>query len=228
MAGIQAGIGALNDLVDRGRDATRPGKPIPRGLVSVPTARLIVVAGFSLGLGVSTVGGPGALLVATAGAACGIAYDLRLARTSWSWLPLALALPLVPVYAWLVATGSVPPEVLRLVPAAVLAGSGLAIANASEDRAIDSAHGPGGIATRMSAARSRLVASVLLAIAILVIRPVGSSVPGLATGLWLAGLLGVLIGFASAIRGGRGWELQAIGVALAGASALAAITAVRG
>lgn len=225
MAGIQAGIGALNDLVDRGRDAGRPGKPIPAGLVSVRTARAIAVAGFALGLGLSAFGGPGTLVIAAAGSACGIAYDVRLARTSWSWLPLALALPLVPAYAWLSATGAVPLEVLRLVPAAVLAGAGLSVANAAADRSIDLAHGRGGIATRMSTGRSHLVASGLLVAGVLLVRPMGPSTLEMVTGLWVGGLAGVLLGLVLAIRGGRGWELQAVGVALAGASALAAVVA---
>lgn len=223
MAGIQSGIGALNDLVDRGRDTARPGKPVAAGLVSVALARTIAVAGFSLGVGLSAIGGPATALVAAAGAACGIVYDLRLVRTTWSWLPLAVALPLVPVYAWLVATGSVPPEVLRLGPAAIMAGAGLAIANAVADRSLDLAHGPGGIATRTSTVRSRLVSAGLLVVALILTRPSGPATAELVTGLWLAGVLAVMLGSAAAARGGRGWELQAIGIAMAGASALLSI-----
>ena len=46
MTALQVSIGALNDIHDAPDDAGRkPGKPIPAGLVSVPSAWAVVVGG---------------------------------------------------------------------------------------------------------------------------------------------------------------------------------------
>src|SRR5436309_8215858 len=51
MLGIQFCIGVVNDLADERLDAaTKPWKPIPSGLVTRRSARLIAVASASLGL----------------------------------------------------------------------------------------------------------------------------------------------------------------------------------
>ena len=65
--------------------------------------------------------------------AIGYAYDLRFKGTAWSWLPFAVGIPLLPVYGWVGATGGVPASFAVLVPAAVVAGAGLAVANARAD-----------------------------------------------------------------------------------------------
>ncbi len=52
-----------------------------------------------------------------AGTATGYAYDLRLKATAWAWLPFAVGLPLLPVYAWVGATGRVPGAVRPAHPA---------------------------------------------------------------------------------------------------------------
>jgi 4-hydroxybenzoate polyprenyltransferase len=43
----------------------------------------------------------GAWLVGIAGLACGLVYDVQLKRTWLSWLPMAVALPLVPTWVFL-------------------------------------------------------------------------------------------------------------------------------
>ena len=65
--------------------------------------------------------------------AIGLAYDLWAKGTTLSWLPFALGIPLLPVYGWYGATGSLPELFLVLVPAAANAGAALAVANAMVD-----------------------------------------------------------------------------------------------
>ena len=79
--------------------------------------------------------------VAVAGTATGYAYDLRLKTTAWAWLPFAIGLPLLPVYAWVGATGQVPAPFVLLVPLAVLAGAAVALLNGLVDVERDRAAG---------------------------------------------------------------------------------------
>jgi 4-hydroxybenzoate polyprenyltransferase len=134
MLSIQVSIGALNDAVDARRDAAgKPGKPIPAGLVTAREARVLAVGAGILGVLLSLPSGMASAAVIGFGLAMGYLYDLRLSRTAWSWLPLALALPVVPVHAWLGATGSLPTGMIVLYPLAVLAGAALALGNGLVD-----------------------------------------------------------------------------------------------
>jgi len=219
MLGLQVSIGALNDLVDAPLDAGRkPGKPIPRGAATPGDARLLAGVGLAVAIGLSLPSGPLALGVLGLGAACGYGYDLRLSRTTWSWLPLAIALPLVAVYAWLGATGVLPTSLLGLTAAGVLAGAGLAISNALADLERDRSAGVASIAVRLGRPAAAAVHSALLLAAIGVALVAGPP----ARPLLLAGVLVVAAGIGVGWGGGpvrreRGWELEAIGVAILGA-----------
>jgi 4-hydroxybenzoate polyprenyltransferase len=131
---LQLGIGVVNDLVDAPADAGwKAGKPIPDGLVEPGAARVVAVGlfagGVALGWSVSpTIAGLSLVVIGI-----GLAYDLRLKGTPWSWLPFALGIPILPVYGWLGATGGLPAPFAALVPAAVAAGAALAIGNSLVD-----------------------------------------------------------------------------------------------
>ena len=167
----------------------------------------------------------------------GAAYDLRLSRTAWSWLPLALALPVVPIHAWLGATGSVPPGLLALVPAGLGAGAALALANGLVDLERDARTDRRGAVVALGPGRAWLAHAVLLGVvagfAVLVAPAVpaggeasaGSPSPiplevlqGLRTWAVVAGVAALGLG-AVALRAARpgirerGWELEAVGVA---------------
>jgi protoheme IX farnesyltransferase len=237
MLGLQLSIGALNDLVDAPLDAGRkPGKPIPRGAATPASARLITAAGLGLAVGLTLPSGPAATTALLACAACGYAYDLRISRTAWSWLPLAIALPLVPVYAWLGATGRVPAELLVVVPAGILAGAGLALANALADLERDRSSGAASAAVRLGPVGTWATQAALLAGAVTIVvvaRPAAlfgslAAGPGLAAGVTAAGIATLVVGLALGRSGGaarreRAWELEAIGVALVGGGWLASI-----
>jgi 4-hydroxybenzoate polyprenyltransferase len=234
MLGLQTSIGALNDLVDAPLDAGRkPGKPIPRGLVSPRVASVVAAVTGGVGLILSAVSGWATLVAALAALGLGYAYDLRLSRTRWSWLPLALALPVVPIHAWLGVTGELPTGLLALLPAAVLAGGSLAIANGLVDAERDAAAGRRGSVVTLGRIRAWLVQTAGLALAavlavllapggrpvldggeaasldvLLLLRATGLPI---GIGLMAAGAMALLARSAS-IRE-RGWELEAIGVA---------------
>ncbi|MEO8538244.1 MAG: UbiA family prenyltransferase [bacterium] len=98
----QFAIGIANDLVDAADDKRlKPWKAIPRGIVGRRHALLLTAGLAGCGMMIS-VGLPfGAWLVGLAGLACGLAYDVQLKRTALSWLPFAVALPLIPVWVFL-------------------------------------------------------------------------------------------------------------------------------
>lgn len=241
MVALQASIGALNDLLDAPLDAGRkPGKPIPRGRASRRDAAAIVVAGLGLGVAGSLPSGSLATAVAAAGVACGYVYDLGLSRTRWSWLPFAIALPLVPIYAWVGATGVLPVSLLLLVPIGVVAGAGLALANGLADLERDQAAGVMTAAVRLGVSRGWLAHLGLMAVAIglaaiaLPRGPGAGAVVGGGSGLPVLGFVGgaalILVGLVIGRGGGparreRAWELEAIGTAFIGAAWVAAVAA---
>jgi hypothetical protein len=187
------------------------------------------------------------VVVAVAGLGLGYLYDLRLSRTPLSWLPLSLALPLLPIHAWLGTTGTIPPGLLTLIPAAVLAGAGLALANGLVDLDRDAHVGRLAVAVQLGPIRTWGIHAALLAITAgmaLFIAPAAAP-PGQAGGppadgvglslelLRTARLIGVGAGIALVALGAgalaatrarvreRGWELEAIGVASLGLGWLA-------
>ena len=83
----------------------------------------------------------------------GLAYDLRLKGTAWSWLPFAVGIPILPVYGWLGEAGSLAPAFVALVPAAVLAGAALAIGNSLVDVERDEGAGRTSVAARLGTKR---------------------------------------------------------------------------
>ncbi|MGE0598456.1 MAG: UbiA family prenyltransferase [Dehalococcoidia bacterium] len=129
----QFAIGVANDLVDATDDAAaKPWKAIPRGLVSRRTA-LILVAALSGGglLATSALPLP-AWLIGMAGLACGLAYDVQLKRTPLSWLPFAVAFPLIPTWVF-VAFDSWDSLLWFAFPLGAILGLALHLANQAPD-----------------------------------------------------------------------------------------------
>ncbi len=230
MLALQASIGALNDLVDAGVDSGRkPGKPIPRGAVRSGEAAAVAGAGLALGLTLAIISGPATAAVAVVGVGCGYAYDLRLQRTAWSWLPLAVALPLLPVYAWIGATGRVPEALVELIPIGLVAGAGLALGNglvdAERDREARLGTAVVGLGPR-SAWRVHAVALVGAALAVMALQPRRTDAWWVLVPIAATTVIAVGIGLVGARRAAvreRGWELEALGVALLGVAWLAAV-----
>lgn len=232
MVALQATIGALNDLVDAPRDAgLKPGKPIPAGLVSRREAAIAAVAGAVIGIGLSLPSGPATAAVALLILAVGGTYDLRFKGTPWSWLPFAVGIPLLPVYAWLGAAGRLPGAFAILVPAAALAGAALAIANALADVERDRAAGTTTVATRLGPRRAWWIHALLhAAVAGLAVGGL-ASLGGTGRGLFPVGVAAVIVAAGVALsangrasRRERGWELEAIGVGLMGVAWIASVS----
>jgi 4-hydroxybenzoate polyprenyltransferase len=236
MTALQASIGSLNDVVDAPRDAGhKPGKPIPAGLVSGALARAVVAVMAVVGLGLSLASGPSTVALAVVVLGIGYGYDLSFKGTAWSWLPFAVGIPILPVYAWLGSTGTLPPSFAVLVPTAVVAGSALAIANARADLERDAAAGVDSVAVRLGLGRSWAVAAALLAIVIaaalvtLVRAEASTAAIAAAGGASVVVAAGVILGRrGDSARRERAWQLQAVGVGLLAAAWLAGIELANG
>jgi len=229
MLGLQAAIGALNDVRDAPRDAgLKPGKPIPAGLISPRLGLLVATAGATAGVLLSAPSGGPTLLLAVLILGIGVIYDLALKGTAWSWLPFAVGIPLLPVFAWLGSGSPLPDGFMLLLPAAFLAGAALAIGNALADVERDRAAGVTSIAARLGRARAWRVMAALYG-AVVTIAAIGG--PGkVPSGLTIAATVVPAVILAGAValaaspspeRRERGWELQAVGVALLAAGWLA-------
>lgn len=232
---LQFGIGTVNDLVDADHDAvTRPDKPIPAGLVRRDAALAVALVVIAAGLGISGILGPAVLLIGLAGLGAGLAYDLALKGTAWAWVPFAVGIALLPAYAWVGATGSLPAPLLALMALAAIEGAALALANALVDIDGDAAVLRPTPAVRLGPRRSWWVVVSLQALAIglalgslIAIGPeaqdqpsgaaarVGTTAGFGAIALGVA-LVVVGLGLSRAIDRRRrrfGWEAQAVGAA---------------
>jgi len=218
---IQAAIGTVNDIVDAPLDAGRKlGKPIPAGIVDLRAARAIAILAAVGGLAASSAARLETLPVAVAILAVGLLYDLRLRGTVLSWLPFAAGIPLLPVYAWAGATGTVPQYFAVLLPAAFLAGAALAIANALADVERDAAAGATSVAVRLGSRRAWAAHTVLHAAVVVIafLSFAATEGPPLAAAGIAAAATVVAAGAAlgrsrRADRRERAWELEAVGVA---------------
>lgn len=234
MIGLQFAIGAVNDMVDAPADAGRvPPKPIPGGEVSLSTARTVVLVAAAAGLGAAAIVEVRLVGLALLVLAIGASYDLVAKGTAWSWLPFAVGIPVLPIYGWLGATGTLPAFFTILIPMTVLAGAALAVANARADLDADRAAGTVSVATVLGPTRSLWLDAVLMAAATTIgVLLVGRGSWGSVT--WALVIVGtVLVGLGLAAGRGsiararrRSWEAQAIGAAVAGAGWVAAMTQV--
>ena len=224
MTSLQFGIGATNDVVDAPRDAGhKPGKPIPAGLVGRSAAMVVAVAAFGTALLLSLASGLPTIALALVVIGIGLAYDLLLKGTPWSWLPFAVGIPILPVFGWVGATGTLPPTFALLVPVAVAAGAAVAIANALVDVERDRAAGASSIASALGPRRAWTVQAGLV-VAVVAVAVASAALLDASTAEILAvAAAGVLpVAGLGLGRGGgpdrreRAWQLEAIGLAVMG------------
>jgi len=140
-AAMQVSIAMLNDFCDCRIDArSKPEKPIPRGLI-LPSEALIagflmIAIMFVLLIQLPLL----ALVISLCYLALGQAYNLGLKSTPLSGIVFALAMPLIPLYAF-AGVGRTPPIIFWLVPAGFLLGIALNLANSLPDLEEDKAQG---------------------------------------------------------------------------------------
>lgn len=207
-------IGWSNDLVDVRRDTQvgRPDKPLATGALALSTVRVAlglaaiatVMLSFALGWR------PGLLhLLAVVGG--GLAYNLGLKSTRWSWSPYALAFGGLPAVVTLAGSPPTWPSWSVLLAAGLL-GVGAHFVNVLPDLDDDAATGVRGLPHRLGDRWSQLAATGVLVLAsvALVLGP-GQDAGAFA---WV-GLLGTLALAVVALVGrGRTPFRAAVGIAL--------------
>jgi 4-hydroxybenzoate polyprenyltransferase len=220
MLGIQFCIGTVNDLVDEPVDAVaKPWKPIPSGLVGRRIASTIALVSGGGGLLLSASVGPVPLLLAAAMLGCGLVYDFYLKPTRWAWACFAIAFPLLPVFAWYGAAGTLPPGSAFLLPLAALAGPLLQLANGLADYDVDRESGLDTLAVALGRQRSLLaMADMVVVIHGLAWLTIVRTGPPLALAMAVvAGALAVVGLWLSAsgktARRELGWSAQAASIA---------------
>ena len=166
---MQLAIAMLNDYCDREIDAVgKPEKPIPRGLVTPPEALIAGCTMIALMLVLLLPLPPLAWLLSLAYLALAMAYNLGLKSTPFSGVVFALAMPLIPLYAF-AGVGRSLPFLFWLVPVGFLLGVSLNLANSLPDLEEDAAGGARTLAVVLGLRRSFVVATLLIVLAALLI-----------------------------------------------------------
>ena len=167
---VQFSISALNEWADQDLDARggRP-RPIPLGLLSSRTAVVVAVLGAAAAVALSLLSGFGllAFVLVLLGIACGWAYDLKLKRTPLSFLPFAVAFPLVPMWVAMIAgrpLDALGPVLVGGIPLSV----SIHLADAIPDRAPDRAAGVNTLAVTLGRPGAEIAAVGLLLLGTLV------------------------------------------------------------
>jgi len=168
-AAMQLSISFLNDYCDRQMDAiSKKDKPIPRGLIQPREALIagivLIVVMILLLLPLSA----WALLISLLYLALGQSYNLGLKSTPLSGIIFAIAIPLIPLYAF-VATGHLSPLVFWLLPVAALLGIALNLANSLPDIEDDTANNARTLAVVLGIRRSFIACFACLLISVILI-----------------------------------------------------------
>jgi 4-hydroxybenzoate polyprenyltransferase len=161
-AAMQVSIAMINDYCDRELDAaSRPEKPIVRGLVTPGEALVAGIVMMLLMLLLLLPLNRLALAISLCYLALAQAYNLGLKSTPLSGLLFALAMPLIPAYAF-AGLGRVLPVIFWLIPVGFLLGITLNLANALRDLEEDAAHGARTLAVTLGVKGSFAVSELFL------------------------------------------------------------------
>ena len=168
-AAMQLSIGILNDYCDRRLDALGgKNKPIVLGLIrpheALLAGLLMIAIMFVILLPLNLV----ALLAALGYLALGQIYNLGLKSTPLSGILFALAMPILPLYAF-AGVGRIPSMVIWFLPIGAILGVALNLANSLPDIEEDAAGNAHTLAVTLGAKGSFLACPLLIALAALLI-----------------------------------------------------------
>ena len=161
-AAMQLSIAMINDYCDRQRDVQgKPDKPIPRGLISprVALAGGLVMTALMVAMLVPLP--PLAWIITLGYLALGHGYNLRLKSTPYRGLVFALAMPLIPLYAF-AGVGRATPFLFWLVPVGFLLGIALNLANSLPDLEADFRNGTSTLAGMLGLKRSFIACQLFI------------------------------------------------------------------
>lgn len=166
---MQLAIAVFNDYCDRKRDALgKPEKPIPRGLVTPREALLFGCLLLVLMVILLLPLPPLSWLLTLGYLTLGMAYNLGLKSTPFSGLVFALAMPLIPLYAF-ASVGRELNGLVWLVLMGVLLGVALNLANSLLDLEEDASTASRTLAVVLGLRRSFLLSKSLVVLDALLI-----------------------------------------------------------
>ena len=210
----QLTIGWSNDLVDarRDRQVGRTDKPLATGELPRPVALAAVSSSAAACVVLSlALGWPAGLVHLGPCVGSGLAYNLGLKSTRWSWLPYAVAFASLPAVVTLAAEPpALPPW--PVVVAGGLLGVGAHFVNVLPDLDDDAATGVRGLPHRLGARRSQRAATAVLVTGSLAVVLGPPGVP--ATAAWVALGVTLLLAVAAFTGTGRTPFRAAVGIAL--------------
>jgi heme o synthase len=166
----QVGVGWLNDLLDRERDARvgRRDKPLVAGTVSAPMLRVAIVVSVPVCVLLSLLNGIAAGLAHLLAVASAWSYDLGLKATVLSPAPYALSFGLLPVFVALGLPGR-PPTAAWVVATGALLGVSAHFLNCVPDLAGDRRTGILGLPQRLGRRGSLAAAGVCVGASLVVV-----------------------------------------------------------
>lgn len=224
---VQFSISALNEWADADLDRQAGRRrPIPLGLLTAGTgltvAVLCAVGAFLLSVLANF--GPVALLLVGIGLASGWAYDLRFKGTPFSFLPFAIAFPLMPFWIGLLAGRPASSLGILFLGGSPLAGA-IHLADAIPDRDRDRAAGLRTLAVVLGKPGAEFVAAGLLLVGtvvsiVFILSRGTTSIAGLSLVTIVASLL--VVGLSSRVSG-KSWSPLLAKWVLIAAAGLSAI-----
>ena len=230
---ISAAIGSMNDYLLRRSRSGCPGRTSPSSVAN-PACNSAVVSGVAATAEypVEVWSGWTTVAIALLPLASGMVYNFWAKGTIRSWVPYAISISALPVWAF-VAAGKFKPLVLLTLPLGILVSLAVNLANTLPDLPNDIRHGVKGLAHRLGPRRSIVViwCSLGMAIGLLALSPVALGnksqffFPGLLLGSLL--LLVMIVDY-SVSRSNesfkRGWYFTVILTALLGSAWVASLS----
>ena len=159
----QLAISLHNDWCDRDVDrVAKPWRAIPAGRAAPDAVRAVAWALAALSLLAAAPAGGRLVLLDAVGTGAGFLYNARLKRTPLSWLPFAVAFPLLPLFG-AAALDAWPRRWWALFAAGAPAVVAVHLSDAIPDVDADARLGAGGLAVSLGAVRARRVCLAALA-----------------------------------------------------------------
>ena len=160
---MQCSIAVFNDYLDRQLDSEshKLGKPLVSGIVRPAEALILGICWLSLMILLLLFLPPLAILLSFLYLILGQGYNLGLKSTFWSGIVFALAIPLIPIYAF-VGVGHVSAFIFWLFPVSALLGIVLNLANSLPDIQADAAQHVRTLAVVLGIRGTRIVCPLLI------------------------------------------------------------------
>ena len=158
VAAIHGAIGSLNDYCDYPLDRRgKPSKPLVQGIVGRRFARSQALVLALTGLVLSQALGWSTVCFAVVVLLAGASYDVWAKGTLVSWVPFAIFVPSLPLWAF-AASGRFEFRLLSAYPLGILLSLGLNVANTLPDVEADTAHGVQGLTHKIGVRRGIILA----------------------------------------------------------------------